>query len=179
MGKLITKEKQDAPADHARAELARILAGESLVMLPASTEKPPKKETDVIPAGVVTMDDWKRKKPAKAKTTFVRCILIDKYDHWHQNAMIDLKGKDTSAFTWGYYGVDYPVLIEQPDGQLFPFYLPDDAGESSNRLYKGAHPDGFRSTFKHRNSLLQKIQIGLMVGLVLGLFGIMFVLINF
>jgi len=165
------------------AELERIIAGTPVaqevpdplpVSVPAQDEA-----TEARTAGEgIVRDDWKKKKTAKLKTTVVRCVVIDRADHWHQDAMIDLKGKDTTAFTWGYYGVDYPILVEQEDGSLKPFYLPDVAGESSNRLFKGANPDGFKATFKHRGNLLQKLQVGLMVALVLGLFGIMFVLIG-
>ena len=121
---------------------------------------------------------WKLTTNKKAKSTIVPCIIIDKYNHWHGGAKVDLKGRDTTAFTWGYYGTQYPVLVEQKDGLLIPFYLPDSAGESSNRLYKGAHPDGFKATFKHKSSILQKIQIGLMVGLVIGIFVLIYILIN-
>lgn len=164
-------------------ELERIIAGtpaeEATGPLPVPT---PAQDKAIVPVsesgGGISKDDWQKKPTGKLKTTVVKCIVIDRADHWHQNAMIDLKGKDTTAFTWGYYGFDYPILVEKEDGSLKPFYLPDSAGESSNRLYKGANPDGFRATFKHRSSLLQKLQVGLMVALVLGLFGIMFVLIN-
>ena len=122
--------------------------------------------------------EWKLTKGKKVKSTVVSCIVIDKYDHWHGGAKVDLKGIDATAFTWGYYGSQFPVLVEQKDGTLLPFYLPDAAGESSNRLYKGAHPDGFKATFKHKSSILQKIQIGLMVGLVIGIFVLIYILIN-
>jgi hypothetical protein len=121
---------------------------------------------------------WARKAPPEKKTTIVRCIVIDKDHYWHTNTPVDLDGKDSSGYTWGYYGTNYPVLVEQEDGKLEPFYLPDAAGESSNRLYKGANPDGFRSTFRHRGNLLAKIQIGLMVTLVISLFFIMFLIID-
>lgn len=137
----------------------------------AAVKTPPEPSSEAI---------WKRKDAAKVKTTVRRCIVIDREDHWHQEAMVDLKGVDATAFTWGYYGQSLPVLIESAEksGVLNPWYFQDAAGESSNRLFKGANPDGFKSTFKHRSNLLQKIQIGLMVALVLGLFFIMFILIN-
>lgn len=130
------------------------------------------------PAAVKTYE-WKRKEAVAPKTTVKRCIVIDKDDHWHTGTPVDLQGIDTTGFTFGYYGTRYPVLVENDAGELEPFYLPDAVGESSNRLFKGANPDGFRSTFKHRSSLLSKIAVGLMVALVLGLFFIMFILINF
>ena len=122
---------------------------------------------------------WERKQSAKPKTTVVRCLVIDKENHWHAEARVDLKGADTANYTWGYYGSGYPVLIEQPNGDLQPFHLPDVVGESSNRLYKAANPDGFRASFKHRGNLLQKIQTGLMVALILGLFAICYILIGY
>lgn len=122
--------------------------------------------------------DWHKKGRKEAKTTVVRCIVIDKDDHWHQEAQVDLKGMDASGFMWGYYGQVLPVLVEMVAGTLTPWFLPDAAGESSNRLFKAAHPDGFKATFKHKNTMLQKIAIGLMVALVLGLVFIMYILIN-
>lgn len=121
--------------------------------------------------------EWK-KKDVKIKTTVIRCLVIDRNDRWHENAQVDLHDTDTGGFTWGYYGTSYPVLVEDDEGKLHPWYLPDAVGESSNRLYKGANPEGFRNTFRHRSTTLQKIQVGLMVVLALGLFFIMFVLIN-
>lgn len=130
------------------------------------------------PAYGGNLPEWKKDKSGKAKSTVVPCIVIDKNDHWHGGAKVDLKGRDPTAYTWGYYGTQYPVLVEQRDGALMPFYLPDAVGENSNRLYKGAHPEGFRATFKHTSSILQKVQVGLMVALVLGIFLLMYVLIN-
>jgi hypothetical protein len=152
----------------------------------AVAEKPtlsPEKKSPIVTQEKpqVNTDDslsWMRKKPAKSKGTIVNCIVIDKDNHWNPDAKVDLKGMDTSSFTWGYYGTSYPVLLENKNGELEPFYLPDAAGESSNRLYKGANPEGFRATFRHKSSLLQKIQVGLMVALVLGLFFLMYVLVN-
>lgn len=156
-------DKLDPPASAGSAPTAPVQAAED--------ETPPAPSTD---------PEWKRKGAGKVKTTVRRCIVIDREDHWHQEAQVDLKGIDATAFTWGYYGQQLPVLVESKDkaGVLNPWYFQDAAGESSNRLYKGAHPDGFKSTFKHRTSMLQKIAIGLMVALVLGLFFIMFILIN-
>jgi len=122
--------------------------------------------------------EWKKKKTASPKTTVVKSIIIDRNDRWHESASVDLHGMDASAFTWGYYGTSYPVLVEDNAGKLQPFYLPDAAGESSNRLYKGANPEGFRNTFKHRSTILQKIQLGMMVVLCLGLFFLIFVFVN-
>jgi len=145
-------------------------------------EKPVKAEDEIQDnsgsSNIIYKQDWRRKNKGKNKTTVVRCIVIDSLNHWHKDAQIDLKGMDTSAFTWGYYGVDYPVLIEESNG-LKPFYLPDDAGESSNRLYKAANPDGFKAAFRYHSNLLEKIKIGLMAGIIFGLFGILILLINF
>lgn len=122
--------------------------------------------------------EWKKRVTTTKKTTDVRCIVIDKNDRWHQEAVVDLKGIDTTPFTWGYYGPNLPVLVEDDEGQLHPWIFKDQAGESSNRLYKAANPSGYKATFKHRYTLMQKIQVGLMVALVLGLFFLMFILIN-
>ena len=164
--------------DDLLAQMERIIAGGPVVQDPPL---PVQDQAEAITPDQLEHKEatvWRKKTPAKVKTTIVRCIVIDQRDHWHNDAQVDLKGMDTSTYTWGYYGLNLPVLIEQVDGSLKPFYLPDLAGESSNRLYKGANPDGFRSTFKHRSNLLQKLQVGLMVTLVLGLFIIMFILIN-
>jgi hypothetical protein len=108
--------------------------------------------------------------PALSKPVKTACIVIDWRLRWHQGVMVDLKGIDTSAFKWGYYGQNLPVLIQRsPNSKILtPFYLSDVVGESPNRLYKGANPDGFRATFKHRASLLHKIQVGLMAAIAGG-----------
>lgn len=139
----------------------------------------PAKPTAAAPAPALKgSPEWIKRPPVKTKTTIVQCIVIDLQDHWNDQAMVDLKGADTSGFTWGYYGTWLPVLVEQVDHSLKPYYHTDYAGESSNRLFKAANPDGFRATFRHRSNLLTKLQVGLMVALVLGLFFIMFILIN-
>lgn len=106
-----------------------------------------------------------------------KCIVIDKYNRWHENVPIDLQGRDTSEYTWNYYGSQFPVLVQVKD-MLIPYIHADAVGESSSRLWKAANPEGFRNTFKHTNSMLQKIQIGLMVALVLGILFLIFILIN-
>jgi len=167
-----TLAKRDT-TDEILARMERITIGEPEIKPVTMVQTAP-----ALPA-VKTDSEWLLKKPpTKVKTTVVKCIVIDKTDHWHADAQVDLQGKDTSGFSWGYYGASYPVLVEAENGILLPFYLPDAAGESSNRLFKGANPDGFRATFRHRSNLLQKLQVGLMVVLVLGLFFIMFILIN-
>ena len=169
---LLRALKEKSPAEDSKdpllLEMEKAITGKAQEPDPAVAEAPPDTNEPV----------WKRKEPTNGKTTIVRCLVIDQLEHWHDNALVDLKGLDTTAYTWGYYGVNLPVLVEQKDGSLLPFHLPDTVGESSNRLYKATHPEGFRATFRHRSNLLQKIQIGLMVALVLGLFGIMFILIN-
>jgi hypothetical protein len=172
--------------EEASKRLKEFLAGTP----PAVTEDQPESQEEEVQEELQSPEDvraqvqaaidveWVKKVPAKVKTTVKRCIVIDKDDHWHQEAMVDLKGVDTTAFTWGYYGVQLPVLVEDFEGNLHPWYFRDQAGENSNRLYKAANPEGYKATFRHRNTLLQKIQVGLMVVLVLGLFFLMFVLIN-
>lgn len=175
-----TKAPAKPDQDDLTAKMERIAAGKAAVQDPPKPVPIPVQDQAAAnaPPPLETTPSWVKKTPAKVKTTVVRCIVIEQADHWHNEAQVDLKGMDTSAFSWGYYGVNLPVLVEQKDRTLKPFYLPDAAGESSNRLFKGANPDGFRATFKHRSNLLQKIQVGLMVALVLGLFFIMFILIN-
>lgn len=119
--------------------------------------------------------EWKRK-AVKSNSTTVKCIVIDRNDRWHEAAEVDLHGMDTTQFTWGYYGSSYPVLVEDETGKLSPWYLPDLAGESCDRLYKGANPEGFRNTFKHRSTTLHKIQVGLMVALVAGILFLIYIL---
>jgi hypothetical protein len=168
-----TLAKRDT--DEILARMERITIGEPEIKPPVIIPATP----DVSPPVPKTDPEWLKKSPAKVKTTVVRCIVIDKADHWNGEAQVDLHGADTTAYAWGYYGVQLPVLVEAPDGALRPFYLPDAAGESSNRLFKGANPDGFRATFRHRSNLLQKLQVGLMVALVLGLCFIMYILIGY
>lgn len=120
--------------------------------------------------------EWKKLPEKKQSSTVVSCIVIDRWDRWHTGTKVDLHGIDTTGFSWGYYGSTYPVLVEDNNGKLRPWYLPDAAGESSSRLYKGANPEGFRNTFRHHSTLMQKLQVGLMVALVFGLFFIMFIL---
>lgn len=139
---------------------------------PETAKQKPKEET------ITEGPEWKKKSSDKQKTTVVKCIVIDKKNHWHTGADVDLKGADTAAYTWGYYGATYPVLVEDEKGMLNPWYLPDAVGESSTRLYKGANPEGFKATFKHRSNMMQKLQIGLMVAVVLGLFFLMYILIS-
>lgn len=119
-----------------------------------------------------------QKVPSKARTTNARCIIIDRYNRWHEDALVNLHGIDTTGFTWKYYGTNYPILTEDSNGNLKPWYFKDAVGESSNRLHKAAKPEGFKNTFKHKSTRLQKIQIGLMVALVLGLFFLIFVMIQ-
>lgn len=180
--------------DPVLAEMERILAGEAKVKAPAAPPvQGPRGSAATAPEPAVKWDGkdkpvqvqgkepaWLKKSRLPVKTTVRRCIVIDKDDHWHQEAQVDLKGVDATEFTWGYYGQLLPVLVEQKDqpGLLKPFHLPDAAGENSNRLFKAANPDGFRARFRRKSPLLQKIQVGLMVALVLGLFFIMFILIN-
>jgi hypothetical protein len=117
------------------------------------------------------------KKNGKKKSALTPCIVIDKFKHWHENAMINLGDIDLLPFTWGYYGKRLPVLTEK-NNKLEPYLHSDMVGESCNLLYKMGHPDGFKNTFKHVNSLLQKIQIGLMVAIVLGIFGLIYVMVS-
>jgi hypothetical protein len=121
---------------------------------------------------------WNDKKQNVKVGTKTKCIVIDKYNRWHEDVMLDLKGRDTSEYSWCYYGTWFPVLVEQKDGLILPYIHTDAVGESSNRLWKAANPEGFKNTFKHTNSMMQKIQLGLMVAVVLGIFGLIFVLIN-
>lgn len=115
-------------------------------------------------------------KPLKVGTK-TKCIVIDKYGRWHENVLLDLQGRDPSEYTWNYYGAWYPVLVQVKD-MLIPYVHADAVGESSSRLWKAANPEGFKNTFRHTNNMLQKIQIGLMVLLVLGIFFLIFILIN-
>jgi len=135
------------------------------------TEKPTPSTCDVRHDGF----EWQHKKPAPTdKPVLTPCIVIDKYGKWYNGVRVDLKGQDASDFTWGYYGSYCPVLIEK-EGKLAPYYHSDIAGESSHRLYNASHPEAYHGAFKHRHNLMQKIQIGLMVGVVLGLFFLIYV----
>lgn len=164
----------------AQEAMENIISGTSLVKTtpsaPVAVEERPATETvgqpDFTP-------EWIKRPSTRPKTTVAQCIVIDLNNRWNEKAMVDLKGADTSGYSWGYYGVQLPVLVEQTDGSLKPFHLPDEAGENSGRLYKASHPEGYRAAFKHRSNLLQKIQLGLMVALVLGMFFISYVLISY
>ena len=121
---------------------------------------------------------WAKKNgKKKSKTGLTNCIVIDKFECWHENVPVNLGDINPLPFTWGYYGRRYPVLIEKND-KLVPYAHSDMVGESCNRLFKAGHPDGFKNTFKHTNSLLQKIQLGLMVIIVIAIFFLIYILIN-
>lgn len=117
------------------------------------------------------------KKNGKKKTSLPLCIIIDKYNRWHEKVPVNLGNINPLPFTWGYYGNQFPVLVEKND-KLEPYLHSDMVGESCNRLYKAGQPDGFKNTFKHTNSLLQKIQLGLMVIIVIAIFFLIYILIN-
>jgi hypothetical protein len=166
--------------DQAETILKEIASGKASFIKPEPDKlDPPAEIQTTAPEPKSDMAEWKRKE-TKVKTTVRCCIVIDRDDHWHDQAQVDLKGIDATAFTWGYYGAKLPILVESLDqsGTLTPWYYGDAAGESSNRLFKGANPDGYKSAFKHRGNMLQKITIGLLIALILGLFFFMFILIN-
>jgi hypothetical protein len=169
-----TLAKRDT--DEILARMERITIGEPEIKPPVIVQVKPEATLPTKPSGD---SEWIKGKPGKVKTTVVRCIVVDKLDHWHGDARVDLHGADTTAYSWGYYGGSLPVLVEQPDGKLQPFFLPDTAGESSNRLFKGANPEGWRAALRHRSNILQKLAVGLMVALVLGLFFIAYILIGY
>ena len=179
--RIINKAKKaERYEDPIITQVESILRPQAPVQVAVETLKVETKPETSIKEKLVTKDgpDWIRKTPAKVKTTIRQCIVIDLHNRWDDRALVDLKGMDTYGFSWGYYGFWYPVLVEQEDHILKPYYHTDTAGESSNRLFKAANPDGFRATFRHRSNILTKLQVGLMVALVLGLFFIMFILIN-
>lgn len=177
------KEPADQPKaeDQAIADLKALLAARHPVPPAPVQEAQPDAGPGIEwqPEGGTEADNlvWKRK-PEVVLTTMVSCVVIDRFSRWHEGVKVDLHGMDTTGFTWGNYGSSFPVLVEDDGGKLQPWYLPDTVGESSNRLYKAANPEGFRNTFKHRSTMLHKIQVGLMVALVLGLFFLMFILTN-
>lgn len=117
------------------------------------------------------------KKNGKKKIGLPLCIIIDKFERWHENVPVNLGDINPLPFTWGYYGKRCPVLIEKGN-KLIPYVHSDVVGESCNRLFKAGHPDGFKNVFKHRSNLLQKIQIGLMVIIVIAIFFLIYILIS-
>lgn len=143
-----------------------------------ATEQAQDKETgSQVPEEVSQAPTW-LKTPEKTKSTIIPCIIIDKRNRWHDKAKVDLKGINATDFTWQYYGYSYPVLVEQEDNTLQPFYLPESAGENCNVLYKKATSPGYRAINQRKNSMLQKLQVGLMVAVVIVLFVLMFVLLD-
>lgn len=140
---------------------------------PVETIQQPEVQTDIL--------TWHSDKPAptnKPKAPIkTRCIVIDKYNRWFEGVPLDLKGWDTSEFEWGYYGSRYPVLVEK-NGILMPYLHTDIVSESSTRLWKAAHPEGFRNTFKHTNSTMQKVAIGLMAGILIAMIVLIYAMAN-
>lgn len=137
-----------------------------------------KVQTETIPqikdAGNITWNP-QAKKPKNNLTT---CIVIDGNGGWHPSAKLDLKGRDMSACTWGYYGQRLPVLVETDDG-LQPFILSDVAGaESPHRLFIAAKSTSYKSYMIFTSDFLRKIQIGLMALLVFGIMFLIYILIN-
>jgi hypothetical protein len=175
----MSKTNKLAANTQAEDMLREIISGKSQIKMPAPGQLDPPVQPKVSVNKETNTPIWNRKE-SKTKTTVRRCIVIDRDDHWHSDAMVDLKGIDSTSFTWGYYGAKLPVLVEsiKEPGTLNPWIFMDAVGESSNRLFKGANPDGYKSAFKHRGNMLQKITIGLLVGLVLGMIFIMYILIN-
>lgn len=126
-----------------------------------------------------TVSPIKWQKPViKRRSSSTMCIVVDKFNNWHDNQMVDLGDRDVKNFSWNYYGTWLPLLVEDQNGELRPFYLSDAVGDSPGRLFKAAHPEGWRATWKHVKSVLQKVLLGLMVAVVLGTFFLIFLLIN-
>jgi hypothetical protein len=118
---------------------------------------------------------WKAPAQLKKKSGIRSCIVIA--DNYWYEMKVDLKDMDTSDCEWGYYGAKFPVLVEK-DGQLFPYLYSDTIGESATRLFKAANPEGFKECFRHRNGIMEKLKLGLMVALVLGIFMLIYILLN-
>lgn len=144
------------------------------VITPEAIKEMPKLDVKASPAEPMV---WV-KKNGKKHAALTPCFIIDKNNKWHNSVPINLGDINPEPFTWGYYGVRRPLLIENGD-KLEPYYVQMDlVGESCNRVYKAGHPDGFKNTFKHTSSLLQKIQIGLMAVIVIAIFFLIYILIN-
>jgi len=157
-------------------ELEKIYSSQS-IGITVTEQTPGPRITPETPEGITQAPIW-LKTPEKTKSTIIPCIVIDKRNRWHDRVKVDLKGIDATDFTWQYYGYNYPVLVEQEDNTLQPFYLPESAGENCNVLYKKATSPGYRAINQRKNSMLQKLQVGLMVAVVIVLFVLMFVLLD-
>lgn len=107
-------------------------------------------------------------RPSAPTSTVRNCIIIDRNSVVRIDIPVDLHGADMSAVEWGYYGKTYPLLIESKvDGMLRPWLLPDKVGRCSSKLYIAEKLEGWRRAWQHRQQTLEKVKIGLMIGLIL------------
>jgi len=82
---------------------------------------------------------------------------------------------DVSRSIWRYYDRYYVVLVEVTgivfERLLMPFIPPDDADAiPPDKLYRAANPRDFEQAFTPQDTLMEKIRLGLLIALVIGLF---------
>lgn len=109
---------------------------------------------------------WMKGKVSKKNPNATHCWVISNDNKLYKEARVNLNGIDAGDFTWGYYGTDIPVLIEDGEGKLNPFYLPDAVGESPILLFLANFPENYKALYKRENTFLKKLAIWLMVALV-------------
>ena len=163
-------------------DMEKELAEETLKRLEEQRKATEEKNNEVIReaekiAESKAVSVWDRPgKKIKTKDGKVMCTIISK-GTWYENQKINPDGLFLDECQWGYYGDKRPYLIEN-EGKLTPYEHCDVVGESPSRLYKGANPEGWRGTWTHRSKWMQKVKIGLMVAVVLGIFFLIFILIS-
>jgi hypothetical protein len=146
---------------------------------PKKREPQPVVLSPARPTTTASSIEWNAPKiKVSKKPKLTECIVIDKDGKWHENTKLDLKGQDMSECTWGYYGKRFPVLVETKGG-LKPYIPQDHTGaESPHRLFIAAKSSGYKAYMRIDNSLLRKIQIGMMALLVIGILFLIYILIN-
>jgi len=170
------------PIDELMAQArARLGVGAPGVAVAEEIEEIEEEETpEVAEPEAQTSDSeytWESKPPPPSETV-VPCIVIDRNQTWHDNVLVDLKGKDVSASTWIYYGKPFPVLVEKENGTLVTWELYDVVGGSSAQLYVAANPEGWRSAWTPISTLMEKVKTGAMIALVIALLFLIFIIIK-
>lgn len=122
---------------------------------------------------------WNRKEVnRKGKVALTSCIIIDNNQKWHEGVKLDLSGRNTHDYTWGYYGKRYPVLVETKNHELMPYVPSDLAGESPQLLYIASKSSGYKSYMRMESDMLRKMMLGAMVILAVVIMFLIYVMIS-
>lgn len=109
-----------------------------------------------------------------------KCLVIrPRYSGGWSFEKLDTTRLDTSNCMWYRYGEHYPVFYEHENGngkELIPVENFDQIGELPSMLFDAQNSASYKRVLKPKMNGLEKLRMGVMVVLVLGIFLLVYVM---